>query len=259
MDSKQWALSRVQWAFFWSVYFVLFVQQWIGLLTERSFAQGVVGFLLLSFPVVLNRSAEALAARQRGISAQFVTILAIASVMLFVLVGVADAPLTFFLDPDAVKQTLGDHPASASLMHAVVKVYSVFDVMSLVGTVATLTLVGIASLIPEETQQIREQEANAQRAHHTAHEYFGNAYRLLDIEPEKNEFANLTARQNALWISLQFMMRASPSQRELDNIGRQLRETLASSDASGRQGPRSVARTKLMELERSVASLIRTL
>ena len=264
MDFGKFARSRIQWALFWSLYFVLFVQQWYNLLTQKTIAQAVIGIVLLSLPAVIIRSAEELTARQRGISAQFATVLALTCVLLFILIGLADAPLTFFLDPDAAKKTLAPidshHHVPASLLYAVVKVYSVFDVMTVVGTVATLVLVGIASLIPEETLQIKEREATAREAHDTAKAFFTEAYRLIDIDPASNLYQNLIARQNTLWTSLLFLTRNSPSQNELEKIGEQLMgDARDSSDGQGRHATRSATRIKLMNLERKVGALVRVL
>jgi hypothetical protein len=115
----------------------------------------VVIAVVMLFPTSLHLSARRYDHHGRPITAIFFHLLSVTAASLAMLVLTLSAPLTLLLSPDAFADAVKNvNTAPPVLMYLVTKTYSLFDILTFLGTLGTLTLIWAGTVIADESHHI---------------------------------------------------------------------------------------------------------
>jgi len=187
---------------FWLPYLLLFMLGFIRFSQNPSLVLIEVLLAELILPILLFFSYENLMNEHRMISAQFMFTLAITSVLTGALALTVTAPLTLLLSPEALRQLPASDRTTGAAYLISNKVYSLFDIMTFIGTLATLALVIMGSLIPEEARRHANLVVKRQERSTIVDDFIRATNMIFGFDRTSKDFDKLLLDKNRIWLKL---------------------------------------------------------
>lgn len=223
--------SKLAFIAFWILFFVLFFVSFTRFVSTPNGAELLLDATELAICLAFIQSAEMLARIERMISAQFALLGALLVVILLLLSHLATAPLSTFLSPDIVRSS-GQHLSSvlaARAVDSVGRIYSIFDVITFIGTMGTLVLIAIGALIPEEARLLQLASKLFEERSNTTKQYIDSINAQFRCDTTLAEYVDHKLERGSLWTHLLLLLSDAPELNIIVTINGQI-ELLLSPD-----------------------------